>query len=248
MKKYNIILADPPWSYRDKASAGKRGACHKYKVQEQDWIKSLNISSLAAKDCTLFLWVTMPKLNEVFDVIKSWGFLYKTVAFTWVKRNKIKDSWFMGMGNWTRANAELCLLATMGKPKRINASVYSVLESKIEKHSKKPNVIKTRIVELMGDLPRIELFAREKTSGWDCMGNEINGEDMKKILEEKKEQKNNELDKFDCSHHFEMSCPYCDALLDCCDLESPDRGQNPCILEANGNCEFLENKENKENK
>lgn len=120
------------------------------------------------------MWVTMPQLPKVFEVIEAWGFEYKTCAFTWVKKNKIKDSWFMGMGNWTRSNSELCLLATKGKPKRIDASILSVVDTPIEKHSKKPDVIKDYIVKLCGNLPRIELFARQKTEGWDVWGNEVN--------------------------------------------------------------------------
>lgn len=173
-KKYNIIYADPPWSYKDKALAGNRGACCKYDTQSKDWIENLQVKSITADDCVLFMWVTMPKLNECFDVIKSWGFEYKTVAFTWIKKNKIADSLFWGMGRWTRANAELCLLGTKGRPKRINAGVHSVIESKIEEHSKKPDETKVRIIELLGDLPRIELFARQKTVGWDVWGNEVN--------------------------------------------------------------------------
>ena len=173
MKKYKIIYADPPWSYKDKALAGNRGAGCKYNVQSQDWIKTLPIKELADENCILFLWVTMPKLNEVFEVIKYWGFEYKTVAFTWVKRNKIANSWFWGMGRWTRANAELCLLATKGKPKRINAGVHSLIDTPLQRHSQKPNEVRKRIIDLVGDLPRIELFAREKTEGWDAWGNEI---------------------------------------------------------------------------
>lgn len=172
-KKYNIILADPPWSYQDKALAGNRGAGCKYPVQKNEWIETLPVQEIADKDCLLFLWVTMPKLSECWGIINKWGFEYKTVAFTWVKRNKKSFSWFWGMGNWTRANAELCLLATKGKPTRISASVHSIIDTPIEGHSKKPDVTRDRIVELVGDLPRIELFARQHVKGWDCWGDEI---------------------------------------------------------------------------
>ena len=171
-KKYNIILCDPPWSYNDKALAGNRGACCNYTVMNIDDIKYLPIHEIADKNCLLFLWITMPKLNEVFDVIKAWGFEYKTVAFTWVKKYKNGDN-FMGMGRWTRANAELCLLCTKGKPKRIRASVRQIIESVPEKHSKKPDIVRDKIIELCGDLPRIELFARQRAEGWDSWGNEI---------------------------------------------------------------------------
>lgn len=171
-KKYNIIYADPPWSYRDKALAGNRGAGCKYPVQSEDWINSLPVQSIAADDCALFLWVTMPKLNEVFGLFPRWGFKYKTCAFTWIKRNKIAPTWFMGMGRWTRANAELCLLATSGKPKRMDAGVSSVVDTPIEAHSQKPSEVRDRIVSLMGDLPRIKLFARQAAPGWDSWGDE----------------------------------------------------------------------------
>lgn len=173
MNKYQIIYADPPWSYKDKANAGNRGAGHKYPTQGTDWIAGLPVADLAADDCVLFLWVTMPQLPVVFDVINKWGFTFKTTGFVWVKKNKKAPSWFWGMGNWTRANAELCLIATKGKPKRISAAVHSVIDTPIEGHSKKPAIVRDKIVDLMGDLPRVELFARERVAGWDAWGNEI---------------------------------------------------------------------------
>jgi len=172
-KKYQIIYADPPWSYNDKALAGNRGAACKYPTQDKNWIASLPVSEIADKDCALFLWVTMPQLNICFDVIEKWGFVYKTCAFTWIKTNKKSESWFWGMGSWTRANAELCLLATKGSPKRINAGVHSVVATPIQRHSQKPDEVRQRIVKLMGDLPRIELFAREHPDGWAAWGNEV---------------------------------------------------------------------------
>jgi len=172
-KKYQIIYADPPWSYRDKALAGNRGACFKYQTQDKEWIDNLPVKDIAADDCVLFLWVTMPKLNECWELIEKWGFEYKTVAFTWVKRNKKKPTWFWGMGCWTRANSEVCLLATRGKPKRINAGVHSVIDTPIEGHSVKPDLVRERIVKLMGDMSRIELFARNRTKGWDVWGDDV---------------------------------------------------------------------------
>ena len=106
-------------------------------------------------------------------MLKAWGFKYKTVAFTWVKQNRKSDGLFTGMGYWTRANAEICLLATRGHPKRINANVCQVILSHVEEHSKKPDEARDRIVKLMGDLPRVELFARQATEGWDVWGNEV---------------------------------------------------------------------------
>ena len=172
-KKYNIIYADPPWSYNDKCSSGKRGAYYKYSLMSDNEIYNLPVNDIAADDCILFMWATMPKLQEALNTISSWGFEYKTCAFTWVKKNKKADSWFWGMGRWTRSNAELCLLAVKGKPKRVSASVHSVLDERISEHSKKPDIVRDKIVELCGDLPRIELFARKAVEGWDVFGNEI---------------------------------------------------------------------------
>lgn len=187
MKKYQIIYADPPWSYRDKALAGNRGANCKYPTQSKEWIESLPIKEISDNNCCLFLWVTMPKLNEVFDLFRNWGFEYKTCAFVWIKTNNetesnqasfVEDNFasFVGMGSWTRANAELCLLGTKGKPKRIDASVRQIIYSPIQRHSKKPKEAKERIVSLVGNLPRIELFAREKHEGWDVWGNEVDSD------------------------------------------------------------------------
>lgn len=173
--KYKIIYADPAWLYRDKAVAGGRGAgCH-YTVTRLEDIKALPVEKLADDDSVLFMWVTMPFLEEAFDVMRSWGFEYKTCAFTWIKQNKKADTLFWGMGNWTRANAELCLLGVRGKPKRMDAGVHSVIMSHIEEHSKKPEETRDRIVKLMagGGLPKIELFARQCIDGWDCWGNEV---------------------------------------------------------------------------
>lgn len=113
-----------------------------------------------------------PLVREALDLIAAWGFKYKTIAFNWVKQNKRGNGLFWGLGNWTRSNSEICLLAIKGKPKRVSASVHSVVMTPLQKHSQKPDEVRDRIVELMGDLPRIELFARSAAEGWDCWGNE----------------------------------------------------------------------------
>lgn len=147
---------------------------HKYSVSKDADIAALPVESIAADDAFLFLWITMPKLPVAFDVIKAWGFKYKTCAFTWVKRNRVsRETWFTGMGHYTRANAELCLLGTRGRPRRVDASVHQIIDTPIEGHSKKPDEARRRIVQLCGDLPRIELFARERVAGWEAWGNEL---------------------------------------------------------------------------
>ncbi len=120
-----------------------------------------------------FLWATFPQLPEALRLIKAWGFQYKSVAFVWLKKNKKADSWFYGLGFWTRGNAEVCLLATRGHPKRQAANIHQFIISPIEAHSKKPDEAREKIVALMGDLPRVELFARQSPPGWDVWGNEV---------------------------------------------------------------------------
>lgn len=171
--KYKIIYADPPWSYRDKALAGNRGACCKYPVMAFEDIARLPVRMITDDDSVLFLWATFPKMDEALALIPRWGFEFKTCAFTWVKTNPVSGTPFFGMGSWTRANAEVCLLATKGKPKRISASVSQIIISRTERHSKKPDEVRERIVKLVGDVPRLEMFARASFPGWDRWGNQV---------------------------------------------------------------------------
>lgn len=181
--KYNIIYADPAWSYKNWSVKGAKwsSAINHYALMDKKTIQQLPIPAIADKDCILFLWVTFPCLEEGLELIKAWGFRYKTCGFCWIKQNKISDGLYVGMGYWTRANAEICLIATKGKIKRINKSVRQVIMSRIREHSRKPDEARQRIVDLVGDLPRIELFARQQFPGWDCWGNEINETEGEKI-------------------------------------------------------------------
>jgi N6-adenosine-specific RNA methylase IME4 len=178
-KRYSIILADPPWTYRNysdqwhKDNPKSRWVGNQYGLMDHEDIKSLPILEIAEEDCALFLWATYPNLVEALDVMNAWGFKYKTAAFTWIKENKKADTLFTGMGFWTRANAEICLLGTRGKPKRVSKSVRQIVQSKLRAHSQKPSEVRERIVELLGDLPRIELFARERVDGWSSWGLEV---------------------------------------------------------------------------
>ena len=176
-KKYNIIYADPPWSYRDKRDKHPRlsgGAAVHYKVMSLEDIKSLPINTITDDNCMLFLWATFPNLQEALEVINIWGFVYKTLGFSWIKTNKNKGNPFFGIGYYTKSNCEVCLLGVRGKPIKISDNVSSVIISPRENHSKKPDIVRDKIVELCGDIPRIELFARQFSAGWDCWGNEIN--------------------------------------------------------------------------
>lgn len=173
-KKYNIIYADPPWHYNAwKDGEGIAGNHYKtMKIEEIIKMKD-TIYKISEKDCVLFLWVTFPCLLEGIKTLKEWGFKYRTCGFTWVKRNRVSDTWFFGLGHWTRANAEICLIASKGKIKRVSNKVSQIIDTHIEEHSKKPAIAREKIVELVGDLPRIELFARQTADGWDCWGDEV---------------------------------------------------------------------------
>ena len=157
-------------------------------------IKAIPVKDLAAKNCLLFLWATMPKLPEILDVIDTWGFKYTTCAFSWIKLNPkgwlehgierrkkfiiLRGGVYSGMGSWTNGNAELCLLAKRGRPNRLARNVKQVLLSPVGRHSAKPAEARERIIQLAGDLPRIELFAREKVPGWDAIGIDLDGSDV----------------------------------------------------------------------
>lgn len=173
-KKYSVIYADPPWNY---AAGGKtRNVERHYRTMNPEDIYSLPVQDIAEDDCLLFLWATFPNLDVALETIRRWGFQYKTAAFVWVKRNRKAPSWFWGLGNWTRANAEICLLATKGKPKRASASVHSIIDAPIGRHSEKPAETRDRIAQLAGGgVSMIELFARKTAPGWDSWGDEVEG-------------------------------------------------------------------------
>ena len=179
---YRIIYADPPWQYADQKGNDPAMGGITYNTMSLDKIKSLPIASLVDTDCSLFLWVTMPMLREGLEVIKAWGFNYTTCAFTWVKLNSSNMGIYSGMGHWTNGNAELCLFAKKGSPKRLAKDIKQICLAPVLGHSHKPPEIRERIIRLMGDLPRIELFARKKVEGWDCVGNDIDGVDIREAL------------------------------------------------------------------
>ena len=185
-KKFNIIYADPPWRFLTFSDKGKgKSPENHYDCMSDEDIYNLPVQEIVDHDAILFIWVTYPLIIQGFNTIEAWGFQYKTCAFCWVKTNKrysINQSSFFpednfdsftGLGHWTRANSELCLLATRGNPKRVSKSVRQLIFQPIREHSRKPDCTRERIVKLCGDLPRIELFARQKHEGWDHWGNEI---------------------------------------------------------------------------
>jgi N6-adenosine-specific RNA methylase IME4 len=192
--RYHIIYADPPWKYNARKKTNTKfggGAMGHYPCMTLKEIKNIEVSKITEQNCALFLWTTFPKLQESLDVIKEWGFTYKTLAFSWHKLNQ-DGSLFFGVGSYTKSNCEVCLFATKGsvgilkkgekipdsKEKLVVRSnfVSSAINAKRSRHSKKPDEIRDRIVELFGDVSRIELFARKESDGWDVWGNETDSD------------------------------------------------------------------------
>jgi N6-adenosine-specific RNA methylase IME4 len=173
MKSYKIIYADPPWNFNFQKRKGLSDEAKGklYPTMKGKDIVALPVKELADKDCFLFLWVMNSELPLAFECMREWGFNYKTVAFTWVKTTK--NTYHFGGGNWNRSNPELCLIATKGNTIRKSASVRNLVISRLREHSRKPDEVRDYIIQLVGDLPRIELFARQKTEGWDVWGNEV---------------------------------------------------------------------------
>jgi len=136
-----------------------------------DDICKLPISTITDDDCILFIWATFPNLPQAFRVIKAWGFDYRTLGFSWIKTNK-NQGYFFGIGSYTKSNCEVCLIGVKGHPEIISDKISSVLISPINGHSKKPNIVRNKILQLMGDIARIELFARTRIHGWDTWGND----------------------------------------------------------------------------
>ena len=178
---YGAIYADPPWQFKTlwgtASGPGNRSA--DYSTMDIPEIKTLPVAELAAPNCVLFMWGIWILMPQAFEVIETWGFTYKTCAFAWLKGNPRQIDMFsddltmdMGLGYWTRANSEMCLLATRGKPSRENADVRQAIVSPRRQHSRKPEQIYDRIERLVAG-PYVELFARSRRDGWDSWGNEV---------------------------------------------------------------------------
>lgn len=180
--KYGAILADPPWSFKSWSDKGKNRAPdamvrqkglaeRQYKTMRLEDISLLPVRSAAAENCVLFLWAVDCMLPEALRLGATWGFKFKTVAFTWTK-TKNGGGHHIGLGYWTRGNPEQCLLFTKGKPKRKSAAVRQLIEAPRREHSRKPDETHAR-VEALVDGPYLEMFARQRREGWDAWGDEV---------------------------------------------------------------------------
>lgn len=210
--RYRIVLADPPWHYRDRNKAGNRQL--KYGTTVTDVLSRLDVGSICARDAALFLWVTGPQLADGLRLVAAWGFRFSTIAFAWTKTRSTAASrrraeevicsrfgagepddrsnaraivaaldgeglllptLHVGQGQSTRANVELVLLGWRGRLERVAADVRQPLLSPLLGHSRKPDEVHHRIERLLGDRPRIELFARRRIAGWDAWGDQVPG-------------------------------------------------------------------------
>jgi site-specific DNA-methyltransferase (adenine-specific) len=182
-KKYEIIYADPAWSFGDRLRSSKKKADGKmdYRELERHYntmsIKEMceiPVNNITADNSVLSMWTTDAHLESAMKVINAWGFKYKTIGFIWNKKTN-KGNQVCFMGKWTMKGSEICLLATKGKAHSMieKHNVRQLVEAERQKHSKKPDEVRNRIVELLGNRPRLEMFCRESKQGWDVWGNEV---------------------------------------------------------------------------
>jgi N6-adenosine-specific RNA methylase IME4 len=172
---FNLIYCDPPWSFKTWGGKGtNRSAENHYNTMSLDDIANLPIGDIADENCALAMWTTDPHLQNALYIMNIWGFTYKTILHTWVKVNKdqSKNRYFKGTGYYTRSNPECLLLGMKGKMKRQDKNIDQVIVEPRREHSRKPDIVRTNLVKLFGDVPRIELFARESFDGWSSWGNE----------------------------------------------------------------------------
>lgn len=190
--KYNVIYCDVPWTYGSKSAINNSTGntivplSEHYKSLSTKEVKELPINEISADDCACFFWVTDSHLKEGIEVLEKWGFKYTTIAFNWIKKT-VNGNTCVNVAPWTLKSSEICLLGTKGtltKYKK-NNSVMQLVEAERTTHSKKPDEVRKRIETLFGDIPRIELFARDKNiPGWDAIGDGIDGKDIRESLQE----------------------------------------------------------------
>ena len=181
-KKFPVIYADPAWSFMTFSNKGKgRSPEQHYPCLSLPDLKAIPVADIAEKNSVLLMWAIDTHLPQALDLMKYWRFEYKTVCFYWAKLNKSapEHEWkerdfFKGLGYYTRANPEQCLIGTRGKGlTRKGKDVPRLLISKRREHSRKPDEAYKRIMRLY-DGPYLEMFARQSWPGWEVWGNEVN--------------------------------------------------------------------------
>lgn len=176
---YGAILIDAPAQFKNYSNntevvsvtrGGKKPTAY-YPTMTFEELAALPVGNLAARDCVLFTWGTWPLLKQSLDLVEAWGFTFKTCAFSWMKRKKDTSEPIWGCGFWTRSNTEYCLLATLGRPKRLHRDVPQAIFEPRREHSRKPDIYEK--IERLVAGPYVELFARQRRAGWDSWGNEV---------------------------------------------------------------------------
>jgi N6-adenosine-specific RNA methylase IME4 len=208
-QKFSIIYADPPWRYNSRANHKTRfrgGACGHYPLMTMAEIAALPIAQLAARDCAVLMWCTFPMLADQIKLFEHWGFRYRTIFLSWTKLNRrghdlpaddpaykpgkpyvlyrdgLFHSVFFGTGYYAKANSEICLMGMRGQLRSISDAVTSAILAPLREHSRKPDEAYERIEQVFGDVPRIELFARQSAPGWATVGNAVDGRDIREAL------------------------------------------------------------------
>jgi len=164
--RFRTVVADPPWRYRNRSTGGthRSGAAQQYRTMTTEEVKRLPVPSIVAADALLFLWVTVPILNETLGVVEAWGFRYKTALF-WDKER-------LGMGFWFRGQVELCLVGVRGHPRPFGSQSRNIIRERSKQHSRKPDRF-WEMIDPVAPSPRVELFAREERPGWERWGDEV---------------------------------------------------------------------------
>ena len=177
--KYKVIYADPPYAFRNKRTGGSMssGSESQYPTMSIQELSVLPVSAVADKDSVCFLWVSVAPLPDSLSLLSAWGYQYKTSLF-W---RKIMS---LGMGYWFRGQVEMCLLGVRGKVKAFRIQKPNFVQSKVRNHSQKPDGVR-ELIDMTGLFPKLELFARERSPGWDSMGFDIDGKDIRLALAEK---------------------------------------------------------------
>jgi len=175
MKKYQIIYADPAWetkTFKEKKDGLISRELPYIQMTDQQ-IKELDLKPLLADDAILFMWCIDSRIPIVADIMKAWGFTFKCIGFVWAKKAKNTEGFNGGFSSYTKRDCEFCFIGTRGKYMNLKRGINQILIEPKTIHSRKPNEIRKRIVQMCGDLPRLELFAREQLEGFDVWGNEV---------------------------------------------------------------------------
>ena len=175
MKKYNIIYADPPWktkTFKEKKD-GLISRALPYPQMTDAEIMGLDVKSIAAENAILFMWCIDSRIPAASEIMKRWGFCYKCVGFVWGKSAKTTEGFNGGFSSYTKRDCEFCLIGTRGAYLNLRRGVNQILIEPKTTHSRKPDTVRERIIDLCGDVPRVELFCRFPAEGWDIWGNEV---------------------------------------------------------------------------